>query len=94
MKRKPTVEKEFARYSFHGTNKRNAIKIQKEGFKKRTWFALHLEDAIEFGGNYVFMVGFDNGFSLYYWQFKTLEKIPIDRIVSLKKYTIEAIKGK
>ena len=82
----------YTRYSFHGTTEKNAKKIQKEGFKKNTWFALHLEDALEFGGEYVFMVGFYDEVSLYYWQFKTKDKIPPSRIKSLKKYTIRRIK--
>jgi hypothetical protein len=81
----------YTRYSFHGTTEKNAEKIQKEGFKKNTWFALHLEDALEFGGEYVFMVGFDDIVSDY-WQFKIHKKIPKSRIVSLKKYNIRSIK--
>ena len=85
--------KKYKRYSYHGTTKRNAEKILKTGFKKGTWFALHLEDALEFGGEYVFRVGFNDDVSRYYWQFKTIEKIPIsDRVISLKKYDIKTIR--
>lgn len=81
------------RYSYHGTTKQNAEKILKTGFKKNTWFALHLEDALEFGGEYVFRVRFDNEVSQYYWQFKIIEKIPIsNRVISLKKYDIKTIR--
>ena len=41
---------------FHGTNKENAISISKLGFESDTHFAIHLEDALEFGGSWVFMV--------------------------------------
>ncbi len=63
------------------------------GFKKNTWFALHLEDALEFGGEYVFRVGFNDLVSQYYWQFKTIEKIPISkRVISLKKYDAKIVR--
>ena len=83
----------YERYSYHGTTKKNAEKIKKEGFKKGTWFALHLEDALEFGGEYVFRIGFNDTVSQYYWQFQTLEKISPGRIISLKKYNTEVLIG-
>jgi len=56
--------------SYHGTSRRNALSIIKTGFRKGTFFAKHLEDAIEFarGSNpiieikeiYVFGVQFDS----------------------------------
>ena len=78
--------KKYKRYSYHGTTKKKAEKIKENGFRKGTWFALHLEDALEFGGEYVFRVGFNDMVSQYYWQFKTLQKVSVDRIISLKKY--------
>ena len=49
------VKKE--RIVFHGVNNlKIAKKILKEGFKPHTYFALHLEDALEFGGEYIFYV--------------------------------------
>lgn len=41
---------------FHGTNKNNIDKIRKNGFKIGTYFARHMEDAVKFGGPYVFSV--------------------------------------
>jgi hypothetical protein len=44
---------------FHGTNKKAAELILEEGFNIGTYFAFHLEDAIEYGGNYIFEVLFE-----------------------------------
>ena len=41
---------------FHGTSRENAEIIKRDGFKAGTWFARHMEDAVEFGGPYVFWV--------------------------------------
>jgi hypothetical protein len=42
---------------FHGTSPENAAIIERDGFKEGTWFARHMEDAVEFGGPVVFFVG-------------------------------------
>ena len=87
--------KKYQRYSYHGTTKEKAEKIMRTGVRKNTWFALHLEDAIEFGGEYVFRVGFNDVVSQYYWQFKNNGEIPIsDRVISLKKYDIKTVRIK
>jgi hypothetical protein len=69
---------------FHGTNKENALKIIKSGFAPYTHFSRNLQDALEFGGSWVFMVKFqrvpDN------WQFLNKKLIPINRIVRLTQY--------
>jgi hypothetical protein len=39
---------------FHGTSEVAARSIAAEGFRPNTWFSAHLEDAIEFGGPFVF----------------------------------------
>lgn len=70
---------------FHGTNKKNAYKILKEGFKKGTFFAKHLEDAICFGGKYVFEVVFPNRLPDD-WQFYIAKPVKPDKIVSFYKY--------
>jgi len=44
------------RIVFHGTKKENTGLILKNGFKKNTYFALNLADALEFGGEYIFYV--------------------------------------
>lgn len=82
-------------YCFHGTNKKNADKILVEGFNPKTYFARHLEDALEFGGNYVFLVEFDekkfkNG-APNDWQFWIEERVMPDKIHRLTKYSTERI---
>ena len=82
------------RIYFHGTSKENAEKILVGGFDIGTWFAFHLEDALEFGGDYVFRVeGFDeDSFSDDVdWQFHVLERVPPDRILRLDRYSRTAI---
>src|SRR6266850_8485923 len=41
---------------FHGTNYRSALKIERTGFRRGTWFARHMEDAVAFGGDCIFWV--------------------------------------
>lgn len=74
---------------FHGTTAQNAATIVKEGFQPWSWFALHLEDAITFGGANVFEVTFlaapiearavKGGASS--WQFRNERRVPATRIV-------------
>ena len=50
-------KKNIWRVVFHGVNdKKTADEILKKGFRKRTYFARHLEDALCFGGRYIFYV--------------------------------------
>lgn len=74
---------------FHGTTKENAEKILAGGFNIGTWFALHLEDALKFGGDYVFQVEFDKGrFSNdVEWQFHLRERVPPEQIRRLDQYS-------
>ena len=80
------------KYCWHGTNQQNAEKIISEGFRVGTWFAHHLEDALMFGGNFVFKAEFvsdkfhpgDKGDE---WQFHIAEAILPKNIVSLVEYT-------
>ena len=83
--------KRYKNYCYHGTTKNNIESILKNGFKKRTYFALHLEDALEFGGVYIFRVGFNSPLS-FDWQFRVIKNVPAKRIISLKKYTIKKLK--
>jgi len=69
---------------FHGTNKENALKILNKGFEKGTHFAKHLEDSLEFGGSWVFMVWFKEDYKN--WQFVSNEKIPISKVFRLTQY--------
>ncbi len=53
---------------FHGTNAENAAKIMKDGFAVGTFFARHLEDALHFGGDYIFEVYFETT-PTNYWEY-------------------------
>ena len=71
---------------YHGTNKRNAQKILKEGFRRGTYFAQHLEDALAYGGFHLFRVVFEDEIVLQGWQFKNKRIMGSDKIVSYEKY--------
>jgi len=54
MKKQKLIKK---RIYWHGTTSKKKVKsILRNGFNEGTWFANHLEDALEFGGKYVFAV--------------------------------------
>lgn len=78
---------------YHGTSKENAEKILRDGFKKYTYFAKNLRDAIGFGGGYVFEVVLKHNHNPEWfehfrcWQTMNKEHISPDKIVSLKKYS-------
>ena len=88
--------------AYHGTNASNAAKIMKSGFRRDTWYALHLEDALEFGGLHIFGVTFPDNLSVGsrrrrnveeddLWQF-TADHVPKSRIVSYEVYKKPQIK--
>ena len=52
---------------YHGTNEAAADAIREEGFQADTWFATHLEDALRFGGSYIFEVDFEDDPVLKEW---------------------------
>ena len=66
---------------YHGTTKENAKTIIKEGFVKHTFFAKHQEDALEFGGDYIFAVAFDSKKIPDNWQFISRSKISPKKII-------------
>jgi len=68
---------------YHGTNEKAAEQIKSQGFKAWSWFATHLEDAIAFGGEYIFSVAYED--PPVNWQFMSPYGILPDRIVSLSK---------
>lgn len=72
------------RLYFHGTNKEGVISILKNGFNKGTHFASHLEDSLEFGGSWVFMVWFNEDYKN--WQFISNKKISVSKIFRLTQY--------
>lgn len=72
---------------YHGTKfKYIADKILKNGFKPNTFFAKNLDEAIEFGGKYVFMVAFKESDLPDNWQVRCINGITPDRIMLLTKY--------
>jgi hypothetical protein len=77
---------------WHGTNKKAAKKISKDGFRPDTHFAAHLEDALAFGGPYVFEVWFDA--EPHNWQFMNKDWIKPDRIKSLTYFESLCLFGK
>lgn len=78
---------------YHGTNKTNADRILKEGFKPYTYFSRHLESALCYGGEWVFEVCFDETKVPDNWQFIIKTQRGPENIVGLKHYkNIELIK--
>lgn len=70
---------------YHGTTEENARCVLQEGFHADTWFARHLEDALEFGGEYVFSVEFDVELIPDDWQFHVLSRVPVEKIQRCQK---------
>lgn len=75
---------------YHGTNKNNAKSILKTGFREGTWFAKHLEDAIGYGGEYVFEV--DMEVNNEDWQIHMGHDIPTSWIHSLHRYKVRKLR--
>ena len=77
---------------YHGTNKKNAKQILKNGFKKGTYFADHLEDALGYGGSHIFGVCIDFKFGKgrratgFDWQVICANAIKPKNIVFYKIY--------
>lgn len=72
---------------FHGTSRANAKAIMLRGFRENTYFAKHLEDALEFGGSWVFQVCFNEGMlPPGCWQFRITDGMPCSQIVRLTHY--------
>lgn len=70
---------------YHGTNEENAERILINGFKEGTFFAKHLEDAVGYGGEYVFEVYLTT--SCEYWEYVSDDIVSTENIVGLKKYS-------
>ena len=73
---------------YHGTSLKNALSICREGFREYTYFATHLEDAVGYGGSYVFHVMFEKRMELDVWQFREPGVVPVDRIVRLRHHEV------
>lgn len=67
---------------YHGTSKSNSESIIQSKFKEGTWFSENLQDAIGYGGPYIFEVAFEENDVKDKWQFHILESIPSDRIIT------------
>ena len=74
---------------FHGTSSENVLSILEEGFHEGTWFARHLEDALGFGGEFVFFVNVK--FRSRKWQVLCANAIPKTAIKRVIKYNREII---
>lgn len=74
------MSKRAQRVWFHGTNYRTALKIEKEGFRAGTYFARHMEDAVEFGGPCIFWVRVQFVSTPLRWQVCSANKIPASAI--------------
>jgi len=71
---------------WHGTCEKHARIILQSGFKKGTYFAAHLEDAISFGGDHVFTVWLD--WPRRYWQIRSGSHFPASIIRNLDVYMV------
>ena len=76
---------------YHGTNAKSAISIAKTGFRPWSHFARKIEDAVAFGGKYVFSVRFDQSKmpeddenDQDNWQFHNIHTIPPSEIILLE----------
>ncbi len=70
------------RVVFHGTSNLKKVKgILKKGFNPNTYFGLHLEDALEFGGQYIFYVILKCDEKN--WQPRPTKKVSANRITRL-----------
>lgn len=71
---------------YHGTSQASAREILKSGFRPGTYFARHLEDALGFGGNFVFEAAFEEEKLPENWQFILSNWLSPKLIVSLVRY--------
>lgn len=77
---------DLRRICYHGTDGATAEVIMESGFLPGTYFALHLEDALGFGGEHIFEVAFPydteapDG-----WQFTIPHHVAADRIVRVSR---------
>jgi hypothetical protein len=82
--------------AYHGTDRARADSILLKGFRPYTYFAAHLEDALAFGGPFVFEVWFRRAPAIAnhsVWQFKVARTIPPRQIRSLTRYSTQHIHG-
>lgn len=73
-------------YWYHGTSRRTAHEILKYGFEQGTYFARSMEDALNFGGHWIFEVWFDEDPLPYpAWQWRCPEVVSPNQIHLLVK---------
>ncbi|KKL72255.1 hypothetical protein LCGC14_2086700, partial [marine sediment metagenome] len=78
---------------FHGTDERSAENILREGFDEGTYFARHLEDALEYGGPHVFGVAFEEKKLPPHWQFTSARRVPADSIVHYRIHWVRRVRS-
>ena len=71
---------------YHGTTTSLANRILQQGFRAGTYFALHLEDALTFGGLHIFEVSFTKCDLPNGWQFRIAQAVSTKQIVRLRKF--------
>src|SRR5262245_1314684 len=78
---------------FHGTKSKEAAdSILAEGFRAGTYFADALEDALGFGGDWVFEVALEHlPIREGAWQMRVIEAVPASAIVNLTHYSKEIL---
>ena len=74
------------RIYYHGTNRSAVLEIQKVGFSPGTYFADGLQDALGYGGDWVFEVILPERPGAG-WQIIEPHRVPPKQIVSLTQYT-------
>lgn len=78
---------------FHGTSRENYNLIRDCGFFNAwTWFAQHLEDAVGYGGEYVFEITFPKSGVPDHWQFLIRERLALEgKLVRVKRYDVVGV---
>jgi len=86
---------------YHGTTKKTAAIIMKEGFKPWTYFAKNLSEAINYGRGkkytYVFAVVMEHKLAPEFfegwlkWQIMNHDHIPVTKILNLRKFSRKVI---
>lgn len=77
---------------YHGTDAEAAKSIQREGFRPDSWFARHLEDAIYYGGPYVFEVALVDELMPDNWQFHVDRRVSPNAIVRFSVFRHRALR--
>jgi len=85
------MKKTYWKKYYHGTDKKTADLIMKNGFKRGSFFATHMEDAVGYGGNYVFEVSIRLPYDHTYWEYVTPVKIPARQIMRLFRFNTTEI---